>query len=113
MASMGSKALRAVVEATRRYFVAGILVIAPIGVTVWAIWSIIKWLDSLLLPRVLEFVTPGVEGALRVPVVGALFTFAVIILVGIIARHLFGSELVRMWERVLSRVPPARLPRTR
>ncbi len=108
MASMARRALRAVVEATRRYFVAGILVIAPIGVTVWAIWSIVKWLDNLLLPRVLELVIPGVEGPLRVPVVGALFTFAMIILVGIIARHLFGSELVRIWERVLSRVPVAR-----
>ncbi len=108
MASLGRRVLKVIVEATRRYFVAGILVIAPIGVTVWAIWSIVQWLDNLVLPRVLKLVVPGVEGPFRVPVVGALFTFAVIILVGVIARHFFGSEVVRMWERVLSRVPVAR-----
>jgi uncharacterized membrane protein len=32
----------------------------------------------------------------------------VILLFGVIARHLFGWELVRLWERVLSRVPVAR-----
>jgi uncharacterized membrane protein len=40
--------------------------------------------------------------------VGALFTFLVIILMGVIARHLFGGEIVRAWERLLSRVPVAR-----
>ncbi len=108
MASLGRRVLKVIVEATRRYFVAGILVIAPIGVTVWAIWSIVQWLDNLLLPRVLSLVVPGVEGPLQIPVVGALFTFAMIILVGVIARHFFGSEVVRMWERALSRVPVAR-----
>ncbi len=108
MASLARRVLKMIVEATRRYFVAGILVIAPIGVTVWAIWSIVQWLDNLVLPRVLKLVVPGVEGPLHVPVVGALFTFAVIILVGVIARHFFGSEAVRMWERALSRVPVAR-----
>ncbi len=108
MASIGRRVLKVIAEATRRYFVAGLLVIAPIGVTLWAVWSIIQWLDALLLPRVLKLVVPGVEGPLHVPVVGALFTFAAIILVGVIARHLFGSELVRIWERALSRVPVAR-----
>ena len=31
-----------------------------------------------------------------------------IILLGVVARHLFGGELVRAWERLLSRVPVAR-----
>jgi uncharacterized membrane protein len=36
------------------------------------------------------------------------FTFAVIILLGIIARHLLGGEFQRAWERLLGRVPLAR-----
>ena len=38
-------------RALRRYFVAGILAFAPIGITVWAIAWIIQRLDNLLLPR--------------------------------------------------------------
>jgi uncharacterized membrane protein len=95
-------------EVLRRYFVAGILVFAPIGVTIWAIAWIIQRLDNLILPHVLRVVLPGLEHPPRLPVVGALFTLVVIILIGVVARHLFGAEVVRVWERLLRRVPVAR-----
>ncbi len=91
-----------------RYFSAGILFFAPIGITIWAIGSIIIWLDNLLLPRVLKLVFPDLDEPPPLPLVGMLFTFFVIILLGVIARHLFGGELVRLSERLLSRVPVAR-----
>jgi uncharacterized membrane protein len=95
-------------EAIRRYFVAGVLVFAPVGITIWATAWIIRQLDDLLLPYVLKAVLPGVEDPPRLFLVGALFTFLVIILLGVVARHLFGGEVVRMGERLLSRVPVAR-----
>lgn len=49
----------AIREALRRYFVAGLLFFAPIAITVWAIFSIVGWLDRLLLPRILKLVLPG------------------------------------------------------
>jgi uncharacterized membrane protein len=91
-----------------RYFVAGLLSFAPIGITIWAIAWIIQRLDNLLLPRVLRLVLPGVEEPPNIPFVGAIFTLLVILLFGVIARHLFGWEIVRIWERLLSRVPVAR-----
>lgn len=94
-------------EALRRYFVAGILAFAPIGITIWAISWIIQRLDNLLLPRVLALVS-GIDEPPQIPFVGALFTLLVILLMGVIARHLFGHELVRTWERLLARVPVAR-----
>jgi uncharacterized membrane protein len=95
-------------EAVRRYFVAGILFFAPIGVTFWAIGTIIVWLDNLLLPRVIKLVLPGVDDPPSIPLLGMLFTFVVIILLGVVARHLFGGEFQRAWERLLARVPVAR-----
>jgi uncharacterized membrane protein len=95
-------------EIMRRYFVAGILVFAPIGITIWATAWIIQRLDNLLLPQLLKLLLPGLEEPPRIPFVGALFTLLVIILMGVIARHFFGGELVRAWERLLSRVPVAR-----
>jgi uncharacterized membrane protein len=91
-----------------RYFVAGILAFAPLGITIWAIAWIIQRLDNLLLPRVLGLVYPGLEEPLRIPLVGAIFTLLVILLMGVIARHFFGAEFVRAWERLLARVPVAR-----
>jgi uncharacterized membrane protein len=95
-------------EALRRYFVAGILFFAPIGITLWAIASIVVWLDNLLLPPLLKLAIPGLEEPPRLPLIGTLFTLLVIIFLGVIAVHLFGGEFARAWERLLSRVPVAR-----
>ena len=92
----------------RRYFVAGVLAFAPIGITLWAIASIVRYLDNLLLPRLLGVLFPEVQDPPTIPLVGAVFTLVVILLFGVIARHLFGWELVRITERLLQRVPVAR-----
>ena len=92
----------------RRYFVAGMLAFAPIGITLWAIASIVRYLDNLLLPRLLGLLFPEVQDPPTIPLVGAMFTLVVILLFGVIARHLFGWELVRVTERLLQRVPVAR-----
>jgi uncharacterized membrane protein len=96
------------VEGARRYLVAGILAFAPLAITIWAIAWIIERLDNLLLPRVLSLFLPAVQEPPRIPLLGAVFTLLVIILMGIVARHLFGGQLLRAWERLLSRVPVAR-----
>lgn len=94
-------------EILRRYFVAGVLLFAPLGITLWAMAWIIQRLDNLILPHLLRLLRPGVE-APQIPFVGAVFTLLVILLFGVVARHLFGSELVRISERLLQRVPVAR-----
>ena len=96
------------VEGARRYLVAGILAFAPLAITIWAIAWIIERLDNLLLPRVLSLFLPAVQEPPRIPLLGALFTLLVIILLGIVARHMFGGQMHRAWERLLSRVPVAR-----
>ncbi len=105
---MRNRFLVVVRELLRRYFVSGILAFAPLGVTIWAIATIVVWLDNLILPRVLKLLIPGLEEPPPVPLIGMLFTFFVIILMGVVARHLFGGEFQRVWERLLGRVPVAR-----
>lgn len=105
---MERRLLARIREGLRRYFVAGILAFAPLAITIWAIAWIIQRLDNLLLPQVLALLMPGLEEPPRLPFVGALFTLLVILLMGVIARHFFGGEFVRIWERLLARVPVAR-----
>jgi uncharacterized membrane protein len=100
---------RGLLRVTRLYFVAGLLAFAPIGITFWAIAWIITRLDNLLLPQVIQWISPGLnEPPDLPPLVGAVFTFLVILLSGVVVRHFFGQEVVRIWERILSRVPVAR-----
>jgi uncharacterized membrane protein len=109
VSGMVSRIWRQIREAVRRYFVAGLLAVAPIGITFWAVWWIIRWLDNMLLPPLIRVLLPNLESTPNLPpLVGALFTFLVILLSGVIVRHFFGQELVRLGERLLSRVPIAR-----
>jgi uncharacterized membrane protein len=98
----------AVREALRRYFVTGVLVFAPIAVTAWVVLRVVQILDNALLPQILKLAAPGIEEAPRIPLVGAVFTLLFILLLGVIARHFFGMEAVRLGERLLARVPIAR-----
>lgn len=93
--------------ALRRYFVAGILFFAPIGITIWAIVSIIRWMDNLILPRLLRLMAPGDYTAPAIPFLGTIFTLLLIVLIGFLARHVLGGEVIRWWERLLRRVPVA------
>lgn len=95
-------------EILRRYFIAGILAFAPIGITIWALVWIVERLDNLILPRLIHLFFPAIQDTPRIPLLGALFTLLVILLFGVIARHFFGLELVRLGERILNRVPIAR-----
>jgi len=95
--------------AIRSYFMAGLLAFAPIGITLWAIVWIVQKLDSLLLPPVIAWLAPSLEEPTKLPpLVGAVFTFVVILLAGVVVRHLFGHQLLRLGERMLDRVPVAR-----
>jgi uncharacterized membrane protein len=90
-----------------RYLVSGILIFAPLGITLWAVGWVIERLDQLLLPRVLGLFSGEAQVEVHTPFVGALFTLMVVILLGIITRHLLRPELLRAWERLLARVPLA------
>ncbi|NNL64859.1 MAG: DUF502 domain-containing protein [Myxococcales bacterium] len=89
----------------RRYFVAGVLFFAPIGITLWAIFWIIGYLDRLLLPRVLGWI--GISDPPILPFVGALFTLLVILFMGVIARHLLPFQITRRWTRLIDDIPIA------
>ncbi len=89
----------------RRYFVAGILFFAPIGITLWAIFWIIGRLDRMFLPTVLGWL--GVTDPPNLPLVGVLFTLVVILLLGVIARHLVPFEITRRWANLIDDIPIA------
>ena len=42
----------------RNSFLTGIVVIAPVGTTVWLIWTVIGWVDGFVLPFVPDSYQP-------------------------------------------------------
>ena len=96
---------RRVVETLRRDFVAGLLVIVPVGFTILGVLWGIDQLDKLVLPKVFNAV--GLKGS-QPPFVGVIVTLSLILLAGALTRSFLGRWLIRVWERLIDRIPVAR-----
>lgn len=83
----------------RRDLIAGLIVIAPVGVTAFVLWWIFELLDSLLG----QFLYPliGVE----IPGVGLLALLVLLIVVGWAAQRAVGARVLGWWHAVLERMP--------
>ncbi len=97
---------RRLAERLRRDFLAGLLVVVPIGFTLLGVYWIIQQLDNLVLPKVFEFV--GLSPDQRPPFVGFFFTIGMILLGGALTRSFIGRGALRLWERAVDRIPIAR-----
>ncbi len=97
---------RRLIERLRRDFLAGLLVVVPIGFTLLGVYWIIQQLDNLVLPKVFEFV--GLSPDQRPPFVGFFFTIGMILLGGALTRSFIGRGALRLWERAVDRIPIAR-----
>ena len=99
----------------RRYFVAGILVWLPLGVTFFLLKFLIGLMDRTLnlLPERFrpENLTPPwwpdwMPDAL--PGFGVLLTLIVLLLTGVLAANIVGRSVVGGWESLLERIPVVR-----
>jgi uncharacterized membrane protein len=85
----------------RRYLLTGIVVIAPVGVTVFVLWWIFARLDQIL-GRIFTAV------GLRVPGLGLLALLLLVIGVGWVAQQTIGHQLINVGRGLLMRFPLTR-----
>jgi uncharacterized membrane protein len=91
----------------RRYFITGLLIWVPIGITLWVLEIIVSTMDlSLsLLPATWQ---PVAVFGRHLPGIGAILTLVVIFVTGVLAANFLGQRLVLIWEGLLSRIPIVR-----
>jgi uncharacterized membrane protein len=102
----------------RDYFLAGLLVTAPISITIYLTWSFISWVDDSVLPLLpaaynpenyLRFDVPNFGTIhLTLPGIGLVIAVVVLIIIGALAAGLVGRLFVDYSERVLNRMPVVR-----
>jgi uncharacterized membrane protein len=92
----------------RAYFLTGVIVTAPIGITAFLVWQFITFLDTHVASLIPERYNPESYLPFSVPGLGLLITIAFLTLVGFLAAGLAGRTLVRIGERLLSRMPVVR-----
>lgn len=93
--------LRWVGRKLRAYFLAGILVTVPLGLTVWIILWIFNGVDGFLQPLIERIFGHHIPG------VGFGVTVFLIFIIGIIASNVLGRRLLRYGESWLTKVPLA------
>ncbi|MBC3878210.1 DUF502 domain-containing protein [Undibacterium sp. FT79W] len=88
----------------RKYFITGLLILVPLGITFWVLHAIITTMDQslLLLP---EQWRPEVVFGTKVPGLGALLTVLIVFVTGLLTRNFIGNYVVRIWEGLLNRIP--------
>jgi uncharacterized membrane protein len=89
----------------RNYFLTGFIVVAPLTITVYLIFSIIEWIDSWVVPYIPRVYNPETYLPFAVPGLGMLLAIFVITLAGFLTANFVGRSIVAMGERVLSRMP--------
>jgi uncharacterized membrane protein len=103
---VAGKVWRWLLKKIQTVFIAGLIVVVPIGLTVWILIWIFNGVEGLLAPVVAWiFERFGAE-----PVAGVGFgiTVVLIFVVGAITTNFIGKRLVRWGESMLAKVPIAR-----
>jgi uncharacterized membrane protein len=88
----------------RRYLIAGLLVWVPLGITIWVLHLLVSTLDQTLL-LIPESLRPEALFGFRIPGLGVVLSFGLLLLTGAIAANFFGARLIQMWEALLGRIP--------
>jgi len=91
-------------RAIGNYFLTGLLVIAPLGVTYLLLKFLIGLTDSLI-PRKFH---PDTLLGFNIPFLGTILALLLILLVGVLARNLVGKRVVTYSEALISRIPLVR-----
>jgi len=88
----------------KRYFITGLLIWVPLGITLWVLDLLIGTMDQSLTVLPVRW-QPEVWLGMRIPGLGAILTLLVIVLTGVFGANFFGQKIIDFWERQLVRIP--------
>jgi uncharacterized membrane protein len=102
----------------RASFLTGLVVIAPVGLTIWLIWSVVGWIDGFVLPLVPANYHPdrmlqdffGLDPSVQINIrgLGVVIFLIFTVFVGWIAKGFIGRSLIRFAEGLVERTPVVR-----
>ena len=92
----------------RANFLAGILVTAPVAITLYAVWTVVSWFDHEVVPLLPARYSPETYLDFPLPGLGLLIAVIALYLIGAMTAGLFGRYVMGIGERALVRVPVVR-----
>ncbi len=107
----------------RASFLTGLVVVAPVGLTIWLIWTVVGWVDGFVLPLVPAAWQPEAivnawvgnddprsDDWIRVNIrgVGVVVFLIFTVMIGWMAKGIIGRSLIRFAESLVERTPVVR-----
>lgn len=107
---------RSLFAALRGAFFTGLVVVLPVGLTIYVVWGVVGWIDGWILPLIPAAYQPealmhyyiGPEVEFPVRGVGVLVFLVVTAAIGWVARGLIGRSIIRRAEELVDRLPIVR-----
>jgi len=102
-----------ILSSVAQLFFQGVVVLAPIGVTVWVVVSLFNWVDNFL-PNLLNFIFPlqfaEVNGQIpKVTGLGFLVAITLVLVVGWLSSLFFVERLVSIFDKILEKTPGVKI----
>ena len=91
----------------RKYFLAGVLVWIPLGITIWVLKFLISTMDQTMLLVPLRF-RPETLIGFNIPGLGTILTVLIVFFTGVLAANFFGKRIFKIGDSVLHRIPVVR-----
>ncbi|WP_350333962.1 DUF502 domain-containing protein [Coralliovum pocilloporae] len=92
----------------RNYFLTGLVIAAPISITVYLTWTFIRWVDDWVKPWLPPIYNPDNYLPFSLPGVGLITAFLGITLLGFLTANLVGRSILQYGEMMLGRMPLVR-----
>ena len=88
----------------KKNILTGLIVLIPLVLTLWVIYSLAHFLDQVVLFLPYEY-QPNQLIGFNIPGVGVILTLISIFIVGLIANNFFGRRLIALYEIILDKLP--------
>lgn len=92
----------------RNYFLTGLIITGPIGITLYLTWSVIQWVDGWVKPLLPQIYNPDTYLPFPVPGIGLIVAFFGLTVVGFLTANIAGRTIVGLGEQLLRRMPVVR-----
>lgn len=83
----------------RRNFIAGLLVLAPLALTIWILWVLFVKLDAILKPWLMKLMP------IYIPGVGLIALLLLILITGFLAKNYLGRKIFGFWKKLSDNIP--------
>jgi uncharacterized membrane protein len=92
----------------RNYFLTGLIITGPLGITAYLTWSLILWVDGWVKPWIPSHYNPDNYLPFTVPGFGLIVSFFTLVMIGFLTANIAGRTLISYGEQVLGRMPVVR-----